>query len=64
LHSPDPSKRFISAAKQVIDVWRQLDPRYNRLVKLKTQAAAKQLRKEVKAERMQILFNAPQQRER
>ena len=56
LHSPDPSKRFISAAKQVIDVWRQLDPRYNRLVKLKTQAAAKQLRKEVKAERMQILF--------
>jgi hypothetical protein len=56
LHNPDSSKRFVSTAKQVIDVWRQLDPRYNRLVKLKTEAAAKQLRKEIKAETMQISF--------
>ena len=41
---------------EVIEVWRQLDPARNRLVKLKTQVAAKQLRKEIKAETGQIRF--------
>lgn len=45
-----------SNAIHVIDVWRQLDAKHNRLVKLKTQAAAKQVRKEIKAETMQIRF--------
>jgi hypothetical protein len=48
--------KFTSTAMQVIEVWRQLDPKQNRLIKLKTQAAAKQLRKEINAERGQIRF--------
>jgi hypothetical protein len=49
--------KFTITAKQVIDVWRHLDPRRNSLVKLKTKAAAKQLRKEIKTEMGQIRFN-------
>ena len=48
--------KFTSTAIQVIEVWRQLDPKHNRLVKLKTEVAAKQLRKEIKAETRQIRF--------
>jgi hypothetical protein len=48
--------KFTSNATQVIEVWRQLDPKHNRLVKLKTGVAAKQLRKEIKAETGQIRF--------
>jgi hypothetical protein len=48
--------KFTSTAIQVIEVWRQLDPKHNRLVKLKTEVAAKQLRKEIQAETRQIRF--------
>jgi hypothetical protein len=48
--------KFTSTAIQVIKVWQQLDPKQNRLVKLKTEAAAKQLRKEINAETRHIRF--------
>jgi hypothetical protein len=51
------SNKFTSAATQVIDVWRQLDPRHNRLVKLRTEAARQKLQGEIRIETIQIRFN-------
>ena len=42
---------------QVIDVWWELDPRHNRLVKLRTEAARQKLQGEIRIETIQIRFN-------
>ncbi len=56
VRSPASSHQFPSAATQVIDVWRQLDPRCNRMVKLKTEAVRRKLLGEIKMETLQIRF--------
>jgi hypothetical protein len=48
---------LISTANEKIDVWRQLNPNSNRLVRLKIQAAVKKLRKEIEIEKRRIYFN-------
>ncbi|MFZ0686828.1 MAG: hypothetical protein WAM89_14900 [Terriglobales bacterium] len=56
VRSPASSHQFPSSATQVIDVWRQLDPRCNRVVKLKTEAVRRKLLGEIEMETLQIRF--------